>query len=75
MLPPASAKEEHFEGVNQAPPSPYERRKPVLELLEVRKRIKKTEWQDPEIQKICEAFALSDMLKLFVRRWVSTWRP
>ena len=33
VLPPG-VREEHLEGVNQAPPSPYERRKPVLELLE-----------------------------------------
>ncbi|CAJ1435754.1 unnamed protein product [Effrenium voratum] len=44
VLPPKTGSEEdEFAGVNEAPPSPYERRKPVLQLLE-----------DPEIQKICQ---------------------
>eukprot|EP00435_Cladocopium_sp_Y103_P029772 s96_g7.t1 len=47
VLPPATKSEENFEGVNQAPPSPYERRKPVLELLE-----------DPEIQAICKEMGI-----------------
>lgn len=42
-LPSNQKKREEFAGVNMAPPSAYERRKPILELLE-----------DPEIQAVCK---------------------
>eukprot|EP00434_Breviolum_minutum_P007443 symbB.v1.2.006565.t1/scaffold392.1/size213825/1 len=47
VLEPTASTSESFEGVNQAPPSPYERKKPVLELLE-----------DPEIQQICKEMGI-----------------
>jgi len=47
VLEPTASTSESFEGVNQAPPSPYERKQPVLELLE-----------DPEIQQICKEMGI-----------------